>query len=402
MFLIGELVDGGAERVFVNYVRHAQSVEPIVVLNNSKGRMYSQLPEDSCIELLGRGDRPASATGSKRSFREWLRDTPVGHYLGLMHQALRTLVYSWRIVQVANRTGATVVSCFLMESHLVGMLAKLLFRRDLKVLLNVHEHISGSVEYTYPTGMERLALRFVMRFLYPRADQIIVVSESMKTDLIEHWDIDPGKICVAYNPIDLDEIRTKAHDENAPQTRISDPEEITLVFLGRLVHLKGVHNLVEAMGHLSGCLPVRTLLIGEGDEYWPLRAQCQELGVAEKVEFLGWLDNPWQVLVAADLLVLPSLTEAFPQAIVEALALGIPVVASDCSPGVREVLEYGKNGRLVPPGDSKALADAIEEVMTDPGLRANYIDLGRDSIKVFFLENTVPAYERILRNAQRA
>ena len=118
MYLIGELVDGGAERVFVNYVRHAQSVEPVVVLNNSEGRMYSQLPEDCLIELLGRNDSPDSESGSGQSFLGWLRDTRVGNYLRIMHQALRTLVYSWRIVRIANRTGATVVSCFLMESHL--------------------------------------------------------------------------------------------------------------------------------------------------------------------------------------------------------------------------------------------------------------------------------------------
>jgi glycosyltransferase involved in cell wall biosynthesis len=101
------------------------------------------------------------------------------------------------------------------------------------------------------------------------------------------------------------------------------------------------------------------------------------------------------------LLVQPSLTEAFPQAIIEAMALGIPVVASDCSPGIREILEYGKYGRLVPPGDSKALAVAIEEVMADPLLRASYRDLGMRKSEVFCLKNTVTAYERILQNAQR-
>ena len=115
-FLIGELSDGGAERVFVNYVRHAQSVKPVVVLNNSKGRMYSLLPKDCLIEFLGRDDSPDSATESGQSFLGWLRDTRVGHYLGIVHQALRTPVYSWRMVRIANRTGASVVSCFLMES----------------------------------------------------------------------------------------------------------------------------------------------------------------------------------------------------------------------------------------------------------------------------------------------
>jgi len=402
LYLIGELVDGGAERVFVNYVRHAHSVQPVVVLNNCEGRMYVQLPKDSCIEFLGRNDSPGAATGSGRGFRVWLRDTRAGHYLGIAFQALRTLVYSWRMARIAKRTGARVVSCFLMESHLVGLLAKLLFQKNLRILLNVHEHITGTIGYTYSTGLERLALRVVIRFLYPLADQIIVVSDSMKADLIEQWNIDPEKVCVAYNPIDLDEIRTRANAADTPPAGNSNPADINLVFLGRLVHLKGAHHLVEAMGHLRGRLPVRALLIGEGEEYEPLRDQCRELGVLDKVDFLGWLDNPWQVLASADLLVHPSLTEAFPQAIVEAMALGIPVVASDCSPGIRDLLEYGKYGRLVPPGNSKALAVAIEEVMADPLLRASYRDLGIKKIEAFCLENTVAAYERILQNAQRA
>ena len=402
LYVIGELVDGGAERVFVNYVRHAQAVKPVVVLNNPDGRMFSQLPEDCLIEFLGRDDSPPPAAGSGRSFKAWLRDTPVGHYLGIAYQALRTLVYSWRVARIANRTGITVVSCFLMESHLVGLLAKLLFRKNLIILLNIHEHISGSVEYTYPTLLERLALRFVMRFLYPGADQVIVVSESMRTDLVERWKVDPEKIRVAYNPVDLEKICVAAQTENISMAPVSDSGEVTLAFLGRLVYLKGVHHLIEAMGHLKDRLPARALLIGEGDEHRSLLDQCRKLGLSEQVEFLGWQDNPWQILASADLLVQPSLTEAFPQSIVEAMALGIPVVASDCSPGIREILDNGKYGRLVPPADSAALADAIEELMADPDLRRTYGDLGRERIQKFFPENTVPVYERILLNAQRA
>jgi glycosyltransferase involved in cell wall biosynthesis len=401
LFLIKKLVDGGAERVFVNYVRHARSVQPVVVLNNSAGRMYSQLPENSCIEFLGRNDGPGAATGASRGFHARLRRTRAGRYRDMVFQALRILVYSWRLARIAKRTGATVVSCFLMESHLVGLLAKLLFQKNLRILLNVHEYITGTIGYTYSLGLERLALRAIMRFLYPRADQIIVVCDSMKADLIEHWNIDPEKICVAYNPVDLDEIRVWANAADTPLGSNANPVEIKLVFLGRLVHLKGAHHLVEAMGHLSGRLPARALLIGEGDEYEPLRDLCRELGVSDKVDFLGWLDNPWQVLASADLLVQPSLTEAFPQAIAEAMALGVPVVASDCSPGIRDLLEYGKCGRLAPPGNSKALAVAIEEVMADPLLRASYRDLGMRKSEVFCSKNTVAAYERILQHALR-
>jgi hypothetical protein len=170
LYLIGKLVDGGAERVFVNYVRHAHSVQPVVVLNNCEGRMYVQLPKDSCIEFLGRKTGPSSAKGLAGTFRAWLRGTRAGHYLGIAFQALRTVVYSWRMARIAKRTGATVVSCFLMESHLVGLLAKLLFQKNLRILLNVHEHIIGTIRYTYSSGLEHLALRVVMRFLYPRAE----------------------------------------------------------------------------------------------------------------------------------------------------------------------------------------------------------------------------------------
>lgn len=221
----------------------------------------------------------------------------------------------------------------------------------------------------------------------------------MKTDLVEHYQLDPDKIFVAHNPIDITEVRSLAYAEDTPFIRASNPEEVVLVFLGRLVHLKGVHHLVEAIGHLKGRLPVRALLIGEGEEYCSLHSQCRELGVLGNVEFLGWLDNPWQVLVSADLLVQPSLTEAAPLALIEAMALGIPVVASDCSPGIRELLDNGQYGRLVPAGNSKALAVAIEEVMESASLRQKYSRLGKNRVKDFSLKNTVPAYERILQKA---
>ncbi|NNK62680.1 MAG: glycosyltransferase, partial [Gemmatimonadetes bacterium] len=133
-----------------------------------------------------------------------------------------------------------------------------------------------------------------------------------------------------------------------------------------------------------------------------LRARAERLGLADRVHLVGETRNPWAYMAQATVLALPSRTEAFPNVIGEALALGVPVVATTCAPGIREYLGGGRCGVLVPPDDPAALADALERVLRDPDLRARLAEDGLREVQHFGLGPGVERYERLLEEVIRA
>jgi len=154
---------------------------------------------------------------------------------------------------------------------------------------------------------------------------------------------------------------------NARRAPFSDPSrEPQYLFLGRLVPYKGVSVLIRAMRRAPG----RAWIAGSGPLEDRLRREAAEAGVADRVEFLGSLteEEKWKWLEACDVLVLPSVTraEAFGIVLLEAMAMGRPVVVSDLPTGIRALVQDGVNGRRFAPGDDDALAEVLKELAADP------------------------------------
>jgi glycosyltransferase involved in cell wall biosynthesis len=175
-----------------------------------------------------------------------------------------------------------------------------------------------------------------------------------------------------------------------------------VLFAGRLAPQKGVADLIAALDLLHYGMPeLRTLIVGDG----PLRAQLEELTHAYQLEnavrFLGHRNDVPRLLAAADLLVLPSLYEGLPNVVLEAMRFAKPVVAT-AAPGTTEVVENGRTGLLVPPGDPPALAQAIRTVLRDPELARQLGTAGRARVEAEFRADTMIArfadlYEELAR-----
>lgn len=144
------------------------------------------------------------------------------------------------------------------------------------------------------------------------------------------------------------------------------PEAFLVVGVGRLVPRKGFDTLIRALASVD---QAHLWLVGEGGEEARLRALARELGIAERVRFLGWQDQPAPFLAAADAVALPSIHEPLGNGILEAWALGKPVVAA-ASEGPSWVVADGRDGLLHPPGDVAALAAALRRLRDEPGLAA--------------------------------
>jgi glycosyltransferase involved in cell wall biosynthesis len=398
VILARNLLLGGAERVVVHYANHLRSVRTTLVLQKREGSLLSDVaPGVPVLDL-----ETSSGAAEAASDRSLQAASATPGATGLAPASIITLGREvLRLRRVLERTGASLVSSFLMRSHVIGLLTKVLFRPDLRLILNVHEHMSESAHHLYPRMLDRALMRFVTRYLFPRADLIVVVAEGIRDDLVRSFGLLRTPIEVVRNPIDLQTIRRRGGEEVEAWVRPDNGMPL-LVAVGRLVPLKGYDILLRAMQGLPARLGARLVIIGDGPERPRLEALAADLRLGEGVRFVGEQENPWKYVARATAFVHPSLTEAFPNVIGEALALGVPVVAADCSAGVREYLQDGGCGVLVPPGDETALAAAIERVLSSPALREQMATRGRARMLALGLQQGVDRYEQLIERVLHA
>ena len=216
------------------------------------------------------------------------------------------------------------------------------------------------------TGRGALAARTMVRMAYPRAHRIIAVSTGVVADLVENFGVSRARIVAIANPIDHDSIERSAGEPPAFR-----PDGPFIAAAGRLVPNKNFSMLIDAFAKAD--LPAHLVIFGDGPERGALEAQAQSLGIADRVHMPGFVDNPFAVLTRSQLFAMPSNAEGFPNGLVEAMACGLPVVATNCASGPSEILAGLARedvdgpmdldcGALVPPNDADCFADALRRV----------------------------------------
>jgi len=138
------------------------------------------------------------------------------------------------------------------------------------------------------------------------------------------------------------------------------------------------------------------MILGEGELLGELMQLSHTLEVADKVVFAGWQQNPFRYLATADLFVLSSHYEGFPNALLEAMALGLPVISTDCPTGPAELLDGGRYGLLVPPDNPDELANAMLSLVRSEAQRQRYARLSVERAASFSLSGMVASYESLL------
>jgi glycosyltransferase involved in cell wall biosynthesis len=225
-------------------------------------------------------------------------------------------------------------------------------------------------------------------FVYSHADLGLTLTAGARQDLIENFSVPPAKIKVMSRNAVLPPAAAKTLGRShGSGERKREPGLI--VSVGRLSPEKDQLTLVRAMSLLPTHSHAHLALAGDG----PLRTEINELiaahGLADRVTLLGHVEDPLPLLQRAEVAVCSSRYEGFGNAIVEALACGTSVVATDCPYGPREILQDGKYGRLVPIGDAAAMAAAIDSALADPGdremLRARGLRFSADEAASEFL-----------------
>ncbi|MHC4393793.1 MAG: glycosyltransferase [Planctomycetota bacterium] len=186
--------------------------------------------------------------------------------------------------------------------------------------------------------------------------RLVAVSQGVADDLVENFGVAPQNVTAIHNPFDFADLRARAAEPNP-----LDLNAPYIASLGRLSAKKRFDVLLRAFA--AAKVPHHLVLVGDGSQRGALERLSRELGVADRVHLLGFIDNPFPVIRGAELFALSSDQEGFGNVLVEALACGTPVVSTDCPSGPAEILSGPMARGLVPPGDVPALAAKLEEVL---------------------------------------
>lgn len=199
---------------------------------------------------------------------------------------------------------------------------------------------------------------------YPRNRGIVAISHETAADL--RTLLGPSTpVTVIPNPIVTPQMR-QAADAPLEHSWFRPGGPPVLVFAGRLEREKDLSTLLRAFAILRQGRDSRLLIIGDGKLRSAIESERDALGLGDSVDLPGWAANPYPYLRRASLVVLSSVWDALPTVLIEALALGTPVVSTDCGAGPREILDGGRYGPLVPPQDPRALAAALERTLVEP------------------------------------
>jgi len=234
----------------------------------------------------------------------------------------------------------------------------------------------------------------LMRAAYRFADKIIANSEFVALDLSQFLVVPSGKLHVIYNPLNINAIETSSRVTiDHPWCAAGAPPIVLGV--GSLAVLKDFPTLIRAFSSVRSKRDCRLVILGEGPDRGKLEMLICKMGLQRDVYLPGFVSNPYVWMRRAGVFVSSSLTEGCPNALMQALACGTPAVSTDCPGGSAEILERGKWGRLVPVGESEAMAAAISSTLastTHPDVRKRANDFALNKIAQEYLHILLPDY----------
>ncbi|OGL25637.1 MAG: hypothetical protein A3G44_03070 [Candidatus Rokubacteria bacterium RIFCSPLOWO2_12_FULL_73_47] len=293
--------------------------------------------------------------------------------LGREVRPLRDLAALRQLTALMRRERPRIVHTHTSKAGFLGRLAARLARVP-AVIHQPHGHVFygywGAPRTALYVALERRAARWT--------DRIVTLTERGTAEHLARGIGRPGQYATVPSGVPTAALRAAAPPRAAARARLGlAPDAYVVAGLGRLVPVKGFDLLVEALPRLAAEVPsARVLLVGDGPERAALEARARALGVAARLHVTGATPEVAAHLAAADVLAAPSRNEGMGRALVEAMALGLPVVATAVG-GIPAVVEDGGCGRLVPPGDADALAAALAGLGRDARLRET---LGRAAV----------------------
>lgn len=297
-----------------------------------------------------------------RAAGEYLDELPPGVRMVDLGAA-RLMIGFPALVRYLRWERPTALLSTVCHANVVALWAKRVARVPTRVVVRESNTMSDNSRGS-PRWRARL-IPSLARQCYPWADGIVAVSEGVARDLAHTARLPAERIRVLPNPIVTPELAAMAR-EPLSHPWYADGEPPVVLAVGRLEKQKDFPTLLRAFGLVRRRRPARLLILGEGTERAALESLAEAIGLKAEIALPGFVPNPFPYMARAGVFVLCSAWEGMPGVLIQALACGAPVVATDCESGPRELLQGGRFGRLVPVGDVEALTAAITSTLDHP------------------------------------
>lgn len=348
---------GGAERVVLNLLNGiAERGIPVdLVLVRKEGQYLSQVPLNARVIDL---------------------------------KARRVLTSIFGLVWYLRKQRPVSLLSVMDHCNIIAILAKLISRVKVKNVISIHNTLSEVMTNKLDNIGGRI-LFILVRLLYRFSDNIIVVSKGAASDIQGIKNIDKKNLKVIYNPVISQNMYKMANDFNE---ELACDRRKLVVAVGRLTPQKDFKTLIKAFKIVDNKYDAKLVILGEGEERVELEKLIFELGLSDSAYLCGFKKNPYAIMASASLFVLSSVYEGLPTVLIEAIALGVPIVSTDCKSGPREILKIAGTGRLVKVGDVSEMADAMIKTLKEESA----YEINQKFINMFSLDFATDEYLKVL------
>lgn len=302
---------------------------------------------------------------------------------------------AWKLRNYLRENKIDILQTHLYEASFVGMLAAKLAGTKVKILTRHY------LDQNHQIG-NKLAL-FLDRWEAKTADEIIVLSNAVKEFMSDVEKVDADKITVIHQGFDFDIF--SASDEDGKKVRqefgISE-DDFVIGTIGNFTSTKGHSFMVSAAKELIEEMPnLKLMFIGDGGDKKTVQEQIAEENLQERVIFTGFRGDVNACMKAVDVVVHPSLSEAFCQVLIETMSVGTPIVSTDVG-GAKEVITDGKNGFIIPPANVEAIKKAVRNLFQNPEATKKMALAGQQSVRETFtvekmIDKQIAVYERLFK-----
>ena len=364
-FVLPSLAGGGAERAAVHILNalDGQQWDRSMYLFDRVGPYLDEVSPQ--IRLSAGTDQ--SRIGRWQALRRFIRDT--------RPEIVVSFLSYFSVLTAARAAGVGARVVFNQQTPMTAFLA--------------------DGDYPWRGAWHRRVFTLVTRTGYAAADLVVATSRGVADDLQAAFGVDPAHVRVVPNPVDLDRVAAAAVEplDAAFQEQWTSP---VIVAAGRLAEAKNYPLLIDAMAVLRQRIPARLFILGQGELEGAIRARIAERGLTDAVILCGFQRNPWKFIAKADVFALTSHYEGFGNVLVEAMACGVPVVAT-ASAGTRDIVRDGQNGVLVQAHAAEAVAAALARVLSDGVQRAQMSTAARQHASSFALHVVASQYDRLFQ-----
>ena len=356
MVLHPTFVFGGAERSIIHILSSLDKKRFYIILVTSR-KMAALFPPNTVDKLIPIEDLDINIWYSDRSWRDFWSD-------------------AFRIAKVLRAEGPDIALGMMYYASVVLVLARLFCPCKCKIIASPR---GPMMAYFYAFHSKRslnnLLIKKSFSWFCRFADYLIVASKGLREECI-CLGTDPENIRVIPNGIDVHAVRTASLEE---VTGVTLPRGYrSIVTAGRLTQEKDIALILKTIAQIKHIIPLKFVIVGDGSERKALEQTARDLGMEEDSIFVGFQPNPFKFFRWADIYVHACIFEGFGNTLVEAMACGCPVIATDCPFGPRDIVEHGENGFLVEMGSVEAMRNALLTILQDNDL---LMRMGTDALR---------------------